>query len=183
LMGKDLRAYTAGDVREIVAMVPQRPYLFSTTIRENLLLARPGATTGELDAAIDRAGLGRLVSSLPSGLDSWVGEQGVRLSGGERQRLALARALLRDARLLILDEPASNLDAVSEREVMEAVLRSTAGRAVLLITHRLAALEAVDEILVMSGGRIVERGRHADLLRSGPVYRRMWELQSLPLPS
>jgi ATP-binding cassette subfamily C protein CydC len=119
------------------------------------------------------------IQSLPQGYDTWIGEQGWQLSGGERQRLAIARAILKDAPILILDEPTANLDAVTERRVMDTLQSFSVGRTTLIITHRLVGLEQVDEILVLRGGRIVERGRHHDLLQmDGGYYRCMWDLQS-----
>ena len=115
--------------------------------------------------------------SLPKGYDTWVGEQGVRLSGGQRQRLAIARAILRDAPLLILDEPTANLDPLTERKLMRTLQPMMGERTTLIITHRLAVVAAADEILVVQHGRIVERGQHQDLLRRQGLYRRMWEDQ------
>ena len=127
--------------------------------------------------AARKAQIHEFIRSLPEGYDTWIGEQGLQLSAGQRQRLALARAILRDAPLLILDEPTANLDALTERKVMASLQALMAGRTTLLITHRLVGLEAADEILVLREGRIVERGRHHELLQVGGVYYRMWELQ------
>ena len=117
------------------------------------------------------------VESLPQGYDTWVGQEGLRLSGGERQRLAIARAILKQAPILLLDEPTANLDALTEREVMAALQSLMVGRTSLVVTHRLMGLEEVDEILVLRDGRVVERGRHHDLVQMGGLYRRMWDLQ------
>jgi ATP-binding cassette subfamily C protein CydC len=128
--------------------------------------------------AAKRARIHDFIQSLPQGYDTWIGEQGLRLSGGQRQRLAIARAILKDAPVLILDEPAANLDALTEREVLASLQDLAAGRATLLITHRLVGLEAADEILVLRAGRIAERGAHHDLMQVGGLYRRMRELQN-----
>jgi len=164
-------------VRAQLAIVRQDTHLFGGTIRDNLRLARPEATGAELVAAAELAQLDTFVAALPQGYDTWIGEQGLALSGGERQRLAIARAALKDAPILVLDEATANLDAVTEQAVMEAVGRAIRGRTTLVITHRLVGLEEVDEILVLDAGRVVERGRHADLLARGGAYRRLWDLQ------
>jgi len=178
LGGRDLREIPQDDVRRQIGVVAQSTHLFNTTIRENLLLARPNATEADMIAAAQRAQIHTFIASLPDGYDTFVGEQGLRLSGGERQRIAIARALLKDAPILILDEATANLDAVTERAVMGAIHDLMAGRTTLIITHRLVGLEIADEILVMDKGRVVERGRHADLLAAGGLYRRLWELQN-----
>ena len=121
------------------------------------------------------------MARLPRGLDTWIGEQGHRLSGGERQRLALARALLRDAPFLLLDEPTAHLDALTEREVMRQIVRAGEGRATLLVTHRLVSLDAFDEVLVLERGRVVERGRAADLAGASGTFARLLALQRATL--
>jgi ABC-type multidrug transport system fused ATPase/permease subunit len=178
LDGRELREYDQETVRSLMAVVSQHTHLFNGSIRDNLLLARPGATEQEVIRAAKQARVHDFVQSLPQGYDTWIGEQGLRLSGGQRQRLAIARAILKDAPVLILDEPAANLDAITERQVLASLQAVAMGRATLLITHRLVGLEAADEILVLHAGRIVERGRHQDLMQMDGLYRRMWELQN-----
>ncbi len=163
--GHDLRAWPAEALRRHIAVVAQDTYLFNTTIRDNLLLARPDATQAEIEAACRTAQLHDFIASLPEGYDTWVGEAGARLSGGQARRLAIARALLRGAPLLILDEPTEGLDSVTERELLRDLAALMRGRTVLLITHRIAALPAaVDRVVVMENGRAVETGTPAELL-------------------
>ena len=177
LGGRDIRGYAQDDVRALVGIVSQDTHVFNDTLRANLLLARPGATDHDLRSVLANARLDELVEHLPSGLDSPLGEQGLRLSGGERQRLSIARALLKDAPLLVLDEPTANLDPTTERDLLDAVYRSGQDRATLVITHRLVRMEQMDEILVLDEGRIVERGTHAELEASHGTYRRMLDVQ------
>jgi ABC-type multidrug transport system fused ATPase/permease subunit len=126
---------------------------------------------------VARSQLSELVERLPQGLDNPLGEQGLKLSGGERQRLSVARALLKDVPLLVLDEPTANLDPVTERELLDALYESTRDRATLVITHRLVRMEVMDEILVLDGGRVVERGTHEELVGARGLYRQMVEVQ------
>lgn len=177
LGGHELARYRQEDARRLFGVVSQHTHLFNGTIRENLLIARPEAGEGELFAVARQAQIHEFIQTLPQGYDTWIGEQGLRLSGGERQRLAMARALLKDAPYLILDEPTANLDPLVEREVMQTIQTLLGGRTVLMITHRLVGLEAMDEILVLEGGRVVDRGRHHDLLAARGAYWRMWSLQ------
>jgi thiol reductant ABC exporter CydC subunit len=181
LGGRELRDYHPESLRRMMGVVAQDTHLFNATLRENLFVARPDAAQSDLEQAVRQAQLQDLVQALPHGYDTWLGEGGLRLSGGERQRVAIARALLKDAPLLILDEATANLDPLTEREIMGAIRRLMAGRSTLIVTHRLAGLETVDEILVLQGGRVVERGRHHELLRTGEIYRHMWELQNRAL--
>ena len=181
LDGRELREYGQDDWRRLVGVVSEHTHLFNATVRENLLLARPEASDEEMVQAARGAQIHEFVESLPQGYDTWIGEQGLRLSGGQRQRLAIARAILRDAPLLILDEPTANLDALTEREVLASVRALMAGRTVLIVTHRLVGLEDADEILVLRSGRIVERGRHRELLAVNGLYHRMWEIQTQAL--
>ncbi len=183
LDGADARESPSDRVRAAFAFSAQRVHLFAGTLRENLALAAPGAGEAVLRAALAAARLDELVARLPQGLDTWVGEQGQRLSGGERQRLALARALLRDSPFLLLDEPTAHLDAIAEREVLAGIERAGAGRATLLVTHRLLGLDAFDEVLVLDRGRVVERGQAAELAAAGGTFARLLALQRARLDS
>lgn len=178
LGGRDLRACNQEEVRRLFAVVSQHTHLFTATVRENLLLARPDASESQMIEAARQAQIDELIQSLPEGYDTFLGEQGVRLSAGERQRLAIARAILKDAPILLLDEPTANLDAVTEQELMATLQAWTAGRSTLLISHRLVGLEAADEILVLRSGQIVERGRHRELIDLNGLYHRLWALQT-----
>jgi thiol reductant ABC exporter CydC subunit len=177
LAGHDLQAIRQDDLRRLVAVVSQRTHLFNDTVRHNLLLARPGATEEEMVRAARLAQIDDFVRSLPQGYDTWIGELGHRLSGGQRQRLAIARAVLKDAPLLLLDEPIANLDALTARQLMAQLQTLSAGRTTLLATHRLEGLQGAGEILVLRAGRVVERGDHAGLLARQGLYRRMWDLE------
>ncbi len=175
--GVDVGACDPDDVRSRFAVAAQRTHLFTGTLRENLLLARPSATEAELVRAATRARLHHVVGAWPGGYDTWIGEQGLQLSGGERRRLALARAFLSDAPILVLDEPTADLDPLTEREVLEEVWRASAGQATLVVTHRVTRIADQAEVLVLSDGRVVERGRPADLRRGSGYFRRMLDLQ------
>ncbi|WP_432085968.1 thiol reductant ABC exporter subunit CydD [Streptomyces sp. bgisy095] len=162
-------------VRRLVGLCAQDAHLFDSSVRENLRLARVGADDGELREALRRARLLDWVDGLPEGLDTLVGEHGARLSGGQRQRLALARALLADFPVLVLDEPAEHLDLATADALTDDLLRATEGRTTVLITHRLHGLDAVDEVLVLDGGRTVQRGSYAELAAEDGPLRRMLE--------
>ncbi|MEU7281308.1 thiol reductant ABC exporter subunit CydD [Streptomyces sp. NPDC045431] len=173
--GVDAGALDGDDVRRLVGLCAQDAHIFDSTIRENLRLARPGADDDELRGALDRARLLEWADALPDGLDTLVGEHGARLSGGQRQRLALARALLADFPVLVLDEPAEHLDLATADALTDDLLRATEGRTTVLITHRLHGLEAVDEVVVLEDGRIVQRGPYAELAATEGPLRRMGE--------
>jgi ATP-binding cassette subfamily C protein CydC len=155
IAGRDVRDYRQEDVRKQFALAGQDAHVFDSTIRENLRLARPTASDADLEAVLRRARLDEWVASLPDGLDTLVGEDGARLSGGQRQRLTLARALLADAAVLVLDEPTAHLDAATARSIMEDVLAAAGDRTILLITHRAEGLERMDEVVTLAAGRRV----------------------------
>jgi ATP-binding cassette subfamily C protein CydCD len=178
LGGVDAYALEGDDARRLVGLCAQDAHLFDSSVRENLLLAKKDATEAELRAALGRARLLDWSDSLPDGLDTLVGEHGARLSGGQRQRLALARALLADFPVLILDEPAEHLDLPTADALTADLLAATEGRTTLLITHRLAGLEAVDEVIVLDEGRVVQRGPYAELAALPGPLRRMAEREA-----
>ncbi|MEU5841786.1 ABC transporter ATP-binding protein [Rhodococcus sp. NPDC047139] len=177
LGGVDVRELTTDSLRATVGLVTQDGHLFHETVRANLLLARPDAAEDELWDALRRARLDALVESLPNGLDTVVGERGYRLSGGERQRLTIARLLLAHPRVVILDEATAHLDSTSEAAVQEALTEALEGRTSVVIAHRLSTIRSADEILVVEGGRIVERGSHEDLLPAGGRYAELYRTQ------
>ncbi|MFI9814754.1 ABC transporter ATP-binding protein [Saccharothrix variisporea] len=177
LSGVDVRDLSLSSIRDTLGMVTQDGHLFHESIRENLLLARPEATEEEVWDVLRRARLADLVESLPDGLDTVVGERGYRLSGGERQRLTIARLLLARQRVVILDEATAHLDSTSEAAVQAALAEALEGRTAVVIAHRLSTIRAADLILVVEGGRIVERGTHADLLAAGGRYEELYRTQ------
>ena len=171
--GRPLSEQSRPAWRRQVAWVPQQPYLFYGTVAENIRLARPGALREEVERAARQAHAHAFIRALPQGYHTLIGERGVRLSGGEAQRLALARAFLKDAPFLLLDEATANLDPEIESLIQEALGRLLQGRTALIIAHRLATVYQANRILVMAGGRIVEEGSHATLLEVRGVYRRL----------
>ena len=177
LSGVDVRDLSFESIRRTVGVVTQDGHLFHDTIAANLRFAKPDATDEELWAALRSARLDGLVASLPDGLDTVVGERGYRLSGGERQRLTIARLLLAAPRVVILDEATAHLDATSEAAVQEALTAALTGRTSLVIAHRLSTVRSADQILVVEDGRIVERGRHDELLAAGGRYAELYATQ------
>jgi ATP-binding cassette subfamily C protein CydC len=173
--GADVSDADQSSLRAGVMLVPQRPDIFFGSIAENLLLANPDATEEALWEALDRAALGQWVRSLQDGLATTIGELGETLSGGQRQRLAIARAFLRDPEVLVLDEATSELDVVTERQILDEVGRERGKRTVVVVAHRLETVTDADEVLVLDRGRLVERGRHEDLVDAGGIYSGLWQ--------
>jgi ATP-binding cassette, subfamily C, bacterial CydC len=173
-----LAAYESHAARSAISGCAQDPHIFDTSLRDNLRVARPDATDAELAEAARRARLLDWIEALPGGWDTQAGTRGSALSGGQRQRLALARALLADPPVLVLDEPAAHLDPEARRALTADLLAATRGRATLLITHELDGLDQVDEVIVLDRGAVAERGTHAELLQAGGLYARMWRLQA-----
>jgi ATP-binding cassette, subfamily B, bacterial MsbA len=175
--GVDLRDARLSTLRANVALVTQETVLFNDTVRYNIAYSRPDASDAEIERAARAAHAHDFILELPNGYDTIVGERGIFLSGGQRQRLAIARAVLADASVLVLDEATSALDAESERLVQQALATLTRGRTTLVIAHRLSTVRRADQIVVIERGQIIERGRHAELLERGGTYRRLYELQ------
>jgi len=178
LGGSDLRRYPMMQLRRLFSVVSQDVFLFSDSIRENIRLGRPEASDAEVEEVASRARIHDFIITLPQGYDTLVGERGVRLSGGERQRIAIARALLKGAPILVLDEATSSLDAENERAIKEALMERREGRTTIMIAHRLSTVVDADWIFVINGGRVVEQGRHEDLIARKGRYARLVEAQS-----
>jgi ATP-binding cassette subfamily B protein len=177
--GHDVRDLTMESVRGAVGVVTQDAHLFHESIADNLRYARPAATLAELEQAARAARIHDLIASLPDGYDTVVGERGYRLSGGEKQRIAIARMLLKDPRIVVLDEATAHLDSETESEIQEALAEALRGRTAVVIAHRLATIQDADQILVIDGGRIVERGRHEELVAAGGLYADLYATQFL----
>jgi len=176
--GIDIRDVTVASVRDNLALVSQEITLFDDTIASNIAYSRPGATQAEIEAAAKGAAADEFINSMPDGYNTIVGEHGVRLSGGQRQRISIARAMLKDAPILLLDEATSALDTKSERQVQAALEKLMEGRTTLAIAHRLSTIVRADLIYVLSEGRVVEQGRHGELIARGGLYARLWSMQT-----
>jgi ATP-binding cassette subfamily B protein len=176
--GYDVRAVTQASLRQAVALVPQDVALFNDTLGANIAFGRPGASEADVWAAAEAAELGVFIRALPDGMDTKVGERGLKLSGGERQRVGLARALLADPRVLVLDEATSALDSRTEAAIQATLRKARSGRTTLIVAHRLSTVADADEILVLKNGRIVERGDHGALVSSGGEYAALWKKQT-----
>ncbi|MGW1739641.1 ABC transporter ATP-binding protein [Nocardia sp. NPDC001965] len=183
LNGTDIRELTTTSIQATVGLVTQDGHLFHDTIRANLLLAAPEADEAQLWDALERARLGELIAGLPDGLETVVGERGYRLSGGERQRLTIARLLLKQPRVVVLDEATASLDSTSEAAVQAALTEALQGRTALVIAHRLSTVRAADQILVVESGSIVERGTHTELLAAGGRYAELYRTQFADEPA
>jgi ATP-binding cassette subfamily B protein len=176
--GQDLREVTQASLRASIAYVAQEPLLFHRSILDNIAYGRPGATIEQIHDAARKASAHEFICELPSGYETMVGERGVKLSGGQRQRIAIARAVLKDANILVLDEATSALDSESEVHIQAALAQAMQGRTTIVIAHRLSTVQAMDRIVVLAAGRIVEQGSHAALLAAGGVYAGLWSHQS-----
>jgi ABC-type multidrug transport system fused ATPase/permease subunit len=175
--GPDLREVQLATLRNQVAVVLQDTFLFNSTVRENLLYGKPGATDEELHAAARAAYAHEFIQALPDGYDTEIGERGVRLSGGQKQRLALARAILANPRILILDEATSSVDAEAEYLIQQALDSVLEGRTALVIAHRLSTIRGADKIVALENGRIVEVGDHGELMARGGLYSQLYQRQ------
>ena len=176
--GQSISQVTQSSLREAIAYVPQEPMLFHRTLRENILYGKPNATDEEVEAAASRANALEFIHKLPEGFDTTVGERGVKLSGGQRQRIAIARAILKDAPILVLDEATSALDSESERLIQNALEELMKGRTSIVIAHRLSTISKLDRIIVMEDGKIIEDGTHDELVVKKGQYARLWSHQS-----
>jgi ATP-binding cassette subfamily B protein len=174
LDGRDIREITKKSLRQHIAIVLQDTLLFSTTVRENIAYGRPDATDEEIREAARRAQADEFISQLPNGYESEVGERGGHLSVGQRQRIGIARAFLKNAPILLLDEPTSALDPTTESAIMETIKDLMRGRTTIIITHRIATIHNVDQIVVLEGGRVVEQGRGPELVARGGVYAKLY---------
>jgi ABC-type multidrug transport system fused ATPase/permease subunit len=173
--GVDVRDLALGSLRRAVGVIGQEPFLFSATVRENIAFGRPQASDAEVEAAARAAQAHEFIAALPDGYDTLVGERGVTLSGGERQRIAIARALLLDPRILILDDATASVDATTEAQIRLALRQAMRGRTTIVIAHRLSTIALADEIVVLDGGRVTARGSHAELLATSAIYREIYE--------
>lgn len=176
--GHDIRTVTQKSLRRNIAYVPQEPMLFHRSLRENIAYGRPNASDNQIRKAAKQANALEFIKELPNGLDTLVGERGVKLSGGQRQRVAIARAILKDAPILVLDEATSALDSHSERLIQEALQKLMTGRTSIVIAHRLSTIAKMDRIVVLKDGRIAEQGSHKELLARNKIYAALWAHQS-----
>jgi ATP-binding cassette subfamily B protein len=177
--GRDIRALSLGELRRMLGHVPQDPFLFSTSLRRNLAFGRDEVSDEELDRAIRVAKLDRDLAMFPDGVNTIVGERGVTLSGGQKQRATLARALVMDPPVLILDDCLSSVDAQTEAEILQGLKSILKEKTCLIISHRISAVKEADEILVFDEGKIVERGSHQELVDRGGVYAELYQQQQL----
>lgn len=175
---QDIASVTQDSLREAIAYVPQDPFLFHRTLRENIAYGKADATDEQILAAAEKAYAMEFINKLPDGIDTIVGERGVKLSGGQRQRVAIARAFLKDAPILVLDEATSALDSESEHLIQKSLEELMQGRTSLVVAHRLSTISKLDRIIVMDAGEVIEDGTHDELLQNDNLYSKLWKRQS-----
>ena len=179
LDGHNVRDLRLSDVRQAVALVFEETFLFTDTVKENIRFARPNAPDEEVARAAELAGAAEFIAHLPDGYDTVLGERGFSLSGGQRQRIAIARAILADPAVLVLDDATSAVDATKEHEIRAALTTVMEGRTTLVIAHRPATIALADRVALLEGGRIVEEGTHGELLRASPRYRALLAIEAV----
>jgi ATP-binding cassette subfamily B protein len=176
--GQNIAQVAQADLRSHIAYVPQEPLLFHRTLSQNIAYGKPDATAGEIEAAAKMAHAHEFITTLPKGYQTMVGERGVKLSGGQRQRIAIARAILKNAPIIVLDEATSALDSESEKLIQDALKKLMHGRTTIVIAHRLSTIQNMDRIVVLEDGTIAQQGTHAELLKQGGTYADLWKHQS-----
>jgi ATP-binding cassette subfamily C protein CydC len=179
LSGQDLSRYRSEQCHDMIAVVPQHTYLFNSSIRENLLIANPSATQQQLEQACKKAQIHDFILSQPEGYDTWVGETGVKISGGQARRLSVARALLRDFELLILDEPGEGLDAKTEQELIQTLVENIGTKALLLITHSQTGLALMDEVIILEQGICTARGKYQSLIADHGYFKQLFSCDNV----
>jgi ATP-binding cassette, subfamily B, bacterial len=176
--GQDIKSVTQNELRSVISYVPQESILFHRTIRENIAYSRPGATEEEIIEVAKKSFAHEFIINLSKGYDTLVGERGIKLSGGERQRIAIARAMLKDSPIIVLDEATSSLDSVSEEYIQKGFNKLMEGKTTMVIAHRLSTIQKMDRIIVLDQGKIAEEGTHKELLDKGGVYANLWSHQT-----
>ncbi len=178
LGNEELKNFTQEEIQKYISVVPQTTHLFNLPVKENIRFSKPDASENEIIYAAKKANIHNFIMSLPNKYDEWIGEQGLKLSGGERQRISIARALLKDTPVIVFDEPTADLDSLNEKKILELIYELSESKTVLLITHRLVHLENINQILVMHGGKIIERGMFDELLAKKGYFYKMFNLQN-----